>query len=476
MNILGYLQKLGKALMLPIAVLPVAALLLRLGQGDLLGIPFMAEAGGAIFGNLPLLFAMGIAVGLSKDNAGAAALAGAVGYFILTAAAGTINPDINMSFFGGIIAGIVAGHSYNRFHATQLPRYLGFFSGKRLVPIMTGLIILVVAFVAGYVWPFIQSGIDAFGHGIAESGSVGHFLYGTLNRALIPFGLHHVLNSYFWFGLGDFTNAAGEVFTGDLNRFFAGDPAAGVFMSGFFPVMMFGLPGAALAMYLTAKPENRNQIGGVLFSVALTSFLTGITEPLEFMFMFMAPVLYVVHAILTGLALVLANALGTLAGFGFSAGLFDMVLNWGLATNPVTLVVLGLVYFAAYFGIFFTLIRVMNLKTPGREDVTPAVAAAGDAAPVDMQPAAAKTAASTKSDLALNYASLLGGFDNMTKIDACITRLRLTLKDTSVIDEAGIKALGAAAVVRIGSNNIQVVIGPEAEIIADEMKSLSPAV
>lgn len=470
MNILGYLQKLGKALMLPIAVLPVAALLLRLGQGDLLGVPFMAEAGGAIFGNLPLLFAMGIAVGLSKDNAGAAALAGAVGYFVLTAAAGTINPDINMSFFGGIIAGIVAGHSYNRFHATQLPTYLGFFSGKRLVPIMTGLIILVVAFVAGYVWPFIQSGIDAFGHGIAESGSIGHFLYGTLNRALIPFGLHHVLNSYFWFGLGDFTNAAGELATGDLNRFFAGDPEAGVFMAGFFPVMMFGLPGAALAMYLTAKPEKRNQVGGVLFSVALTSFLTGITEPLEFMFMFMAPVLYVIHALMTGLALVLANAFDMLAGFGFSAGLFDMVLNWGLATNPVALVILGLIYFGVYFGIFYTLIRVLNLKTPGREDDVVAEDGSQEEA-TDFVPAAV----STKEDLATKYAHLLGGFDNMTKIDACITRLRLTLKDTSKIDEAGIKALGAAAVVRIGSNNIQVVIGPEAEIIADEMKNLSPA-
>ncbi|MFQ3229776.1 N-acetylglucosamine-specific PTS transporter subunit IIBC [Reinekea sp.] len=472
MNILGYLQQLGKALMLPIAVLPVAALLLRLGQGDLLDIAFMAAAGDAIFSNLPLLFAMGIAVGISKDSAGSAALAGAVGYFVLTAAAGTINPDINMSFFGGIIAGIVAGHSYNRFSATQLPTYLGFFSGKRLVPIMTGLIILIIAWAAGYIWPFIQNGIDAFGHGIAESGSLGHFLYGTLNRALIPLGLHHVLNSYFWFGLGDFTNAAGALVNGDLHRFFAGDPTAGVFMTGFFPVMMFGLPGGALAMYLTAKPENRKQIGGVLFSVALTSFLTGITEPLEFMFMFMAPMLYIVHAVLTGISLVVTNLFGVLAGFGFSAGLFDMVLNWGLATKPVTLVIIGLVYFAAYFGIFYTLIRMFNLTTPGREE-TIAVAGSGSASVASAE-VAKPTKSSGKTEQAQNYAKLLGGFDNMTKIDACITRLRLTLKDTSVVDEAGLKALGAAAVVRIGSNNIQVVIGPEAEIIADEMKLLNP--
>ncbi len=303
MNILGYLQKLGKALMLPIAVLPVAALLLRLGQPDLLGIPFMAEAGNAVFSNLALLFAMGIAVGLAVDGAGAAAIAGAVGFFILKATTATINPDIDMSFFGGIISGIVAGHSYNRFHAVSLPAYLGFFSGKRLVPIMTGLFMLAIGWACGYIWPAIQNGIDAFGHNVADSGPIGQFVYGTLNRGLIPFGLHHVLNSYFWFGLGEFTDPVTQVVsTGDLKRFFAGDPTAGMFMTGFFPVMMFGLPAAALAMYLTAHKSRRAQVGGVLFSVALTAFLTGITEPLEFMFMFLAPGLYAAHAVLTGVS------------------------------------------------------------------------------------------------------------------------------------------------------------------------------
>ncbi len=252
MNVFGYMQKLGKALMLPVAIMPVAALLLRLGQPDLLDIAFMAAAGNAIFSHLPLLFAMGIAVGLSKDSAGAAALAGAVGYFILTAGTSTIDASINMSFFGGILSGIVAGHTYNRFHATALSAYLGFFSGKRLVPILTGFQMLFLAFACGYIWPGIQSGIDVFGHSIADSGPAGQFTYGVLNRALIPVGLHHVLNTYFWFALGDFTNVAGELVTGDLNRFFAGDPQAGVFMTGFFPVMMFGLP-AALAMYVTAR-------------------------------------------------------------------------------------------------------------------------------------------------------------------------------------------------------------------------------
>ncbi|MGB1270506.1 MAG: N-acetylglucosamine-specific PTS transporter subunit IIBC [Endozoicomonas sp.] len=465
MNILGYLQKLGKALMLPIAVLPVAALLLRLGQSDLLDIPFMAEAGGAIFGNLALLFAMGIAVGLSVDSAGAAAIAGAVGYFVLKAATGTINADIDMSFFGGIISGIVAGHAYNRFHAVALPAYLGFFGGKRLVPIMTGLMMLLIGWACGHIWPAIQNGIDAFGHGVAESGAIGQFVYGTLNRGLIPFGLHHVLNSYFWFGLGEFTNSAGELVTGDLNRFFAGDPGAGVFMTGFFPVMMFGLPAAALAMYLTAKKDRRAQVGGVLFSVALTAFLTGITEPLEFMFMFMAPALYAAHAVLTGLSLVVTNSMGVLSGFGFSAGLFDMVLNWGLATKPWTLVVTGLVFGAIYFCVFYFGIKLFNLKTPGRED--------DESGSVSKAVQGSTGSSRDNAYKARQFVKAVGGLGNLTNIDACITRLRLTLNDTSIADETVIKGLGASGMIRVGEQNLQIILGPQAEIIAGEMKKIA---
>ena len=466
MNILGYLQKLGTALMLPIAVLPVAALLLRLGQPDLLGIPFMAEAGKAIFSHLPLLFAMGIAVGLTTDGAGAAAIAGAVGFFVLKATTATINADIDMSFFGGIISGVVAGHTYNRFHNVQLPPYLGFFSGKRLVPIMTGLFILGIGWVSGHVWPSIQNGIDAFGHGVANSGPVGEFLYGTLNRGLIPFGLHHVLNSYFWFGLGDFTNAAGDVVNGDLHRFFAGDKTAGVFMTGFFPVMMFGLPAAALAMYLTAKKERRAQVGGILFSVALTAFLTGITEPLEFMFMFQAPVLYAAHALLTGVSMVVTNAMGVLSGFGFSAGLFDMVLNWGLATKPWTLVAIGLVFSVIYFCVFYFAIKFFDLKTPGRENEVGQVTDSG------TMPANIK-GVSNNAYTARQFTKAVGGLDNVTSIGSCITRLRLTLKDTSAVDENIIKALGASGMMRVGEKNLQIILGPQAEIIAEEMKKIA---
>ncbi len=437
--------------MLPIAVLPVAALLLRLGQPDLLGIPFMATAGGAIFDQLPLLFGLGIAIGLSHDGSGAAGLAGAVSFFVLTATATNINADINMSFFGGIVAGVIAGHSYNKFYNTRLPEFLAFFAGKRLVPIMAGLIALAVGAVAGFVWPSIQSGIDAFGHAVSESGAIGQFVYGTLNRGLIPVGLHHVLNSYFWFGLGEFQGA-----TGDLNRFFAGDPTAGVFMAGFFPVMMFGLPGAALAMYLAAPAHRRAQVGGALFSVAFCSFLTGITEPLEFMFVFLAPALYAMHAVFTGLSLVVANMFGTLHGFGFSAGLIDFVLNWGLATKPFTLLMIGLAFGALYFFTFSFAIRAFNLKSPGREDEEVEVGATNV----------------ENGDLAREYLRALGGRDNLTNIDACITRLRLTLKDRSLANEAELKKLGAKGVVKLGDNNLQVILGPLAEIIAGEMKNI----
>lgn len=499
MNVLGYTQKLGKAIMLPIAILPVAAILLRLGQSDMLNIAFIAQAGGAIFGQLPLLFAIGIAIGLSEDDAGAAGLAGAVGYFVLTEAAKTINPAIDMSFFGGIVAGIVAGHAYNRFYNTNLPAYLAFFGGKRLVPIMTGLVTLMLAGIAGIVWPAIQNGIDTFGHAVANAGAFGEFVYGTLNRALIPIGLHHVVNSIFWFGLDECTKVSyelgnalqnicldpsiakslaiggsvpgidGSVIStiaeqttrGDLNRFFAGDPHAGVFMTGFFPVMMFGLPSAAFAMYLAAPKDRRKQVGGLLLSVALTAFLTGVTEPLEFMFMFLAPGLYIVHALLTGLSLVVTNALGILGGFGFSAGLFDFVINWGLATKPGLLIIVGLIFAVIYFVVFYFSIKLFNLKTPGREDA-------------DSKPSSAPSKTAIKNaditTLATRYLSALGGKQNLTQIDACITRLRLTVDNMNNINEAELKQLGASGIVKLNQHNLQVVLGPQAEIVANAMK------
>jgi len=301
---LAFLQRIGKALMLPIAVLPAAGLLLRLGQPDLLNIPFIAAAGNAVFANLALIFAIGVAIGFSKDSNGAAGLAGAIGYFVLTEGTKAIDDTINMSVLGGILAGVIAGLLYNRFHDLKLPDWLGFFSGRRFVPIVTAATMVLLAGLFGYVWPPIQAGINGLGEWIIGAGAFGVGVFGFLNRLLIPIGLHHVLNTFLWFVFGEYNGA-----TGDISRFFAGDPSAGIFQAGFFPIMMFGLPAATLAMIVTAKKEKRAQVTGMLLSLALTSFLTGITEPIEFSFMFLSPVLYVVHALLTGSSMAIAYML-----------------------------------------------------------------------------------------------------------------------------------------------------------------------
>jgi PTS system N-acetylglucosamine-specific IIC component len=462
-NVFGKFQKLGKALMTPIAVLPIAAILLRLGAG-VPGIEGMfadviLKAGAGVFDNLAILFAIGIAFGLAKGNHGAAALAGAVGYYVTTNVYTVINPDVNAGVFVGIVVGIMAGMLYNKFHDIQLPEFLGFFGGKRFVPIITSVASIFLGLVFGYVWPFIQNGLDTFGNLIVTSGAVGQFLYGFLNRLLIPTGLHHVLNTIFWFTHGEFTNAAGEVIRGDLFRFLAGDSTAGVFMTGFFPVMMFGLPAAALAMYTTAKKEYKTSVGGALFSVALTAFLTGITEPIEFMFLFLAPGLYFIHAVLTGVALVITNMLGILHGFGFSAGLFDYIINFNLATKPVLLIFVGLGFGVVYYLIFVFAIKKFDLSTPGRVDES----GEGVAELIEEK---------GLSGLAAEYLNAIGGKGNVVEVDACITRLRLTLKDSSIVSEDMVKTLGASGVIRPNNKNVQIVVGTKAEIIADEMKRL----
>ena len=318
---LAKLQKLGKALMLPIAVLPIAGILLRIGQPDVLNIPFIANAGNSIFSNLPILFGIGIAIGLAENNDGAAGLAGAVGNFIFLAAASTIvasmYPDLkfDIGVLSGIIAGITAGLLYNKYRNIKVPEFLGFFGGRRFVPIVTGLFALVEGAIMGFIYPWFDKIFTATGNWITASGSIGAFFFGLFNRLLIPTGLHHILNNLVWQVFGTYNGK-----TGDLNRFFERDPNAGQFMTGFFPVMMFGVVGAALAMYLTAKKERRTEVGGMLISVALTSFLTGITEPFEFLFMFLSPVLYLIHAILTGVSMALTYAMGMRDGFSFSAG------------------------------------------------------------------------------------------------------------------------------------------------------------
>ena len=460
MNILGFFQRLGRALQLPIAVLPVAALLLRFGQPDLLNVPFIAQAGGAIFDNLALIFAIGVASSWSKDSAGAAALAGAVGYFILTKAMVTINPAINMGVLAGIITGLVGGAVYNRWSGIKLPDFLSFFGGKRFVPIATGFFCLVLAAIFGYVWPPVQNAIHAGGEWIVGAGALGSGIFGFINRLL-----HQVRNTIAWFQIGEFTNAAGTVFHGDINRFYAGDGTAGMFMSGFFPIMMFGLPGAALAMYFAAPKARRPMVGGMLLSVAITAFLTGVTEPLEFLFMFLAPLLYLLHALLTGISLFVATLLGIHAGFSFSAGAIDYVLMYNLpaaSQNVWMLVVMGLVFFVIYFVLFSAVIRMFNLKTPGREDKEDDI----------VTEEANSNTEEGLAQLATSYIAAVGGTDNLKAIDACITRLRLTVADSGRVNDAMCKRLGASGVVKLNKQTIQVIVGAKAESIGDEMKKV----
>jgi len=451
------LQKVGKALMTPIAVLPIAAILLRLGFGD---IPYldgdianiMKVAGDAIFSNLDLLFAIGIAYGLAKNGDGASALSAGVGLLISKAVYLQIDPKLNMGVFIGIIIGILAGTLYNRFHTVKLPDFLGFFAGKRFVPIVTAICAIFIGILAGYFWHYAQNGIDAFSHSIISLGEVGTFIYGTLNRLLIPLGLHHILNSVFWFQLGDFSyvkDGATVVANGDLSRFFAGDPTAGIYMSGFYIIMMFGLPAMALAIYLTTPKESRKKAGAILFGVAFTSFLTGITEPLEFLFMFEAPLLFLVHAILTGLALATAQFMDIHHGFGFSAGLFDYLINYKLAKNPLLIIPIGLVFAVIYFVVSYYTIKIFKLVIFGNDE---------------------ERQENTQSDEALLFIKALGGEDNIVSTDACITRLRMEVKSSKELRDEDFIKLGAKGVIRPSDTTIQVVLGAKAESIADKIK------
>lgn len=448
-RLMAGLQKLGRSLMLPIAVLPVAGLLLRLGQPDLLDIGFIANAGNAVFSHLALIFAIGVAVGFADDDNGAAGLAGVIGYLVLEAVLETLNPEINMGVLGGIIIGSVAGLLYNRYKAIKLPDYLAFFGGRRFIPIVTGLSAVALGGLFGVIWPPIQHAIDQLGQWLIDAGDLGLFVYGVLNRILIVTGLHHVLNSFVWFVFGSYDGA-----TGDLNRFFAGDPSAGGFMAGFFPVMMFGLPAAALAMYHAAPRGRRAQVGGLLLSLALTAFLTGVTEPIEFSFMFLAPLLYAFHALMTGLSMALMDLLGVKLGFTFSAGAFDYALSYGLSTHGWMMIPVGLAYFALYYLVFRWAIARFDLPTPGREPEAASATVATQAGP--RGPA---------------FVEALGGAANLLSVGACTTRLRLVTKEAEAIDEAALKALGARGILRLRGGGLQVILGPIADAVADDIRS-----
>jgi len=441
--------------MTPIAVLPVAALLLRLGFGDIFDgqiALIMKSAGEAIFSNLDLLFGIGISYGLAKNNDGAAALSGAIGVLIAKAVYTNIDESVNMGVFVGIMVGVLSGTLYNRFHTIKLPEYLGFFGGKRFVPIITAVASIFVGILAGYFWHFAQGGIDAFSNAIIGLKEVGTFIYGTLNRLLIPLGLHHILNSVFWFQLGEYTHVkegVEVVANGDLHRFFAGDKTAGIYMSGFYVVMMFGLPAMAYAIYLNTPKTSRKRVGAILAGVAFTSFLTGITEPLEFLFLFVAPLLFVLHALLTGLALALAQLLDIHAGFGFSAGFIDYVINYKLATNPLLILPLGALFAFIYFITSYYTIKLFKLQIFPEETHDQSVATDNEAEA---------------------FIKALGGKENIVDTDACITRLRMSVKESGHLLDEDFTLLGAKGVIKPNSASIQIVLGTKAESIAQKIK------
>ena len=482
------LQRLGRALMLPIAVLPVAGILLRLGQDDVWtwflsahnpwvvhGVPFIRASAEIIFSHLGYLFAVGVAVGFARENHGAAGLAGLVCFMIATAGAAALiqappeviaglpdkfaklaqadyanNAVTQLGVLCGILSGVIAGLLYNRFYDIKLPDYLAFFGGRRFVPIVSGFAGVFLGGAFGVGWPFLSHGLDELSQAVLASGGWGLFVFGALNRLLLVTGLHHILNNVAYFVIGDFHGT-----TGDLNRFFAGDPTAGGFMSGFFPVMMFGLPAACFAMYRAAPKERRKEVAGMLMSMALTSFLTGVTEPIEFTFMFLAPVLYALHAVLTGLAEVIMHLLHVRLGYSFSAGAFDYLLNWNKAENPWLLWPVGAVYALVYYFTFSFAIRRFNLKTPGREDAP---------APISVQ----QSKGHGRID---GLIAALGGAANLKRVDACTTRLRLEVADSHAVDEAALKAYGSRGLIRPSATTVQVVLGPTADQVAGDIRA-----
>ncbi|MCX7207234.1 MAG: N-acetylglucosamine-specific PTS transporter subunit IIBC [Proteobacteria bacterium] len=486
MNILGYLQKIGRALMVPVATLPAAAILMGIGYwidpewgANSTLAAFLLKAGGAILSNMAILFAVGIAYGMSKDKDGSAALSGLVGFYVLTTLLspeamsliqGIPKDQVPKAFekisnpFVGILVGVITSELYNRFSGIELHKALAFFSGRRFVPIVTSIAMLVLAFPLMYIWPVVFGGLVNFGESIMGMGPLGAGIYAFFNRLLIPVGLHHALNAVFWFdvaGINDIPN-----FLGGAKSLAEGKAVLGVtgmYQAGFFPIMMFGLPGAALAMYHAAKPQNKVRVASLMIAAAFSAFFTGVTEPLEFAFMFVAPALYVLHAVLTGISVYIAASMQWIAGFGFSAGLVDLVLSTKnpLAKNIPMLIAQGFAFFAIYYFSFRFAIKTFNFKTPGRED-DEAAAESADASPV-----------STDTDsLAHAYLDLIGGGANVVAIDACITRLRLTLNDTAGVDEAAAKRLGASGVIKLNKQNIQIIVGPKAELIATRMTQL----
>lgn len=495
-KLFGVLQQVGKALMLPVALLPAAGMLLAFGTMfqqeyfleyapifDVTWIQSIAKvmsaSGDVIFGNLPLLFAVGVAVGLAGGE-GVAGLAAIVGFLIMNVTLGLATgitsdivsknpayasslgiPTLQTGVFGGIIIGVVAAVLYKRFYTIELPSYLGFFAGKRFVPIITAVTAIAVGLIMTIVWPPIQVGLNSFSTFMLDKNrSVAAFVFGVIERSLIPFGLHHIFYNPFWYQFGEYTNKAGQIVNGDQKIFFAQLRdnvdvfTAGTFMTGKFPFMMFGLPAAALAIYQESKPEKKQMVKGLMVSAALTSFLTGITEPLEFSFLFVAPILFAIHAGFAGLSFLLMHLLNIKIGMTFSGGVIDFML-FGVIPNKTRwwlVIPVGLCFAVIYYFGFKFAIRKFNLKTPGREDED-----------------AIKQTNASGSELVVGILESLGGKDNLKDLDACITRLRVQVKDKGKVDKNRLKALGASGVLEVG-NNIQAIFGPKSDTLKTQIQ------
>lgn len=478
-----YLQRLGKSLMLPVAALPVAGIMLGVGYwidpsgwgGNNVLAAFLCMAGKALIDNMAILFVIGVSVGMSDDGDGTSALAGIVSYLMIKTllAPGAVEmftgAEANVAFskidgnqFIGILSGLVGAACYNRFKSTKLPDALSFFSGKRSVAIVTAGITIVVSVILFFTWPIIYGGLVNFGTAISSTGALGVGLYGFFNRLLIPFGLHHALNSVFWFdaiGIADLYKFWG---LGGYDATQAVVGQTGVYMTGFFPVMMFGVPAAALAMYHTAKTHKKKVAAGLLGAAALCSFLTGVTEPFEFAFMFLSPVLYVIYAVLMGIFTAVTSLLPVRAGFTFSGGFIDWVLCTKLpaALNTWIIIPIGLVAAVVYYAVFRFMIVKLNLKTPGREDD-------------DEEAEKAVTLSNDNfSEVAAIVLEGLGGKENVTSLDNCVTRLRLEVKDYTKVNEKKIKEAGVAGIMRPSKTSVQVIIGTKVQFVADEMKKM----
>lgn len=464
MNIFGNLQKVGKSLMLPVSVLPIAGILLGVGAANFSFLPeivskIMMNAGDAVFGNMALLFAVGVALGFTKND-GVAGLAAVVGYFIMMKTIAVLAPGANTGVLGGILAGGIAAAMFNRFYNITLPDYLGFFAGKRAVPILTGFSAIFMGVTLSFVWPPIGDLIASFSHWAANQNPALAFgIYGFIERSLIPFGLHHIWNVPFFFEAGSCVNTDGEQLNGVLTCYLSADEASRAAGNGFgqlsggYLFKMFGLPAAAIAIAHSAKPENRAKVIGIMVSAALTSFLTGITEPIEFAFIFVAPILYVIHAVLAGIAYFLVNTLGIIHGTSFSHGLIDFIVLSTNAEKMPLLIGLGLVYAAVYYIVFRVVIKALNLKTPGRED--------------EEQE---ETVALNNEEMSSALVAAFGGRSNIDNLDACITRLRISVNNIELVDQAELKKLGAAGVV-VSGNGVQAIFGTRSDNLKTDMEA-----